>query len=91
MEQEEYDKTIAKRREMVDSKYGAGSYDRAIKKIQPHRCAPHLNEVFYGIRNHLDLSTIGNFVQCIMSEPGSEPKRQYPNHISFLEQVKNNQ
>jgi hypothetical protein len=88
MEQKDYDKIISKRREMVDSKYGAGSYDKAIKKIQPHRCAPHLNEVFYGIRHHLDFSTIGNFIECIMSESGKEPERNYPNHITFLEQVK---
>jgi hypothetical protein len=44
----------ARRKEIVDAKYGAGAYEKAIKKVNPHRCASHLNEVFYGVQNRMD-------------------------------------
>ena len=53
MNEKEYNEVIAKRKEMVDAKYGAGAYEKAIKKLNPHRCAGHLNEFFYGVRHRI--------------------------------------
>jgi hypothetical protein len=41
----------SKRKEIVDAKYGAGSYEKAILRLNPHRCAPHMNEIFYGLQH----------------------------------------
>ena len=82
-----------KRKEIVDAKYGAGTYEKAIKKINPHRCAFHLNEVFHGIRHRnfdlldADFATIGTFFTCMFSEKGQEPPRKYPEAKSFLDHV----
>jgi hypothetical protein len=88
MENEEIENRKAKRKEMVDAKYGAGTYDKAILKLNPHRCAPHLNEIFYGVGNHWDFGTIGTFFKCMVSEKGQEPPRKYPQAQSFLDEIK---
>ena len=56
----------------VEQKFGPGSYENAIAKVKPHRCAKHfeaaLDKWWHG---HWDGMSI--FWDCLSSTPGNEP------------------
>jgi hypothetical protein len=78
------EKLLQKKKENVDAKYGIGTFDQSARLVNPHRCAQHVNDVFFGLSNNLDFSTIPLAFQCFLSAKGQEPPRKYTNSIEFL-------
>lgn len=70
------------RKAVVEAKYGVGAYEKATKKIQPHRCARHLDDVMHGL-THWDANPIAVFFSCLFSQKGNEPQRMYPDSDPF--------
>lgn len=50
MTPDEFQQLIVKKKQAVDAKYGIGAYEQAANKINPHRCAGHMNDIFHGIK-----------------------------------------
>ncbi|KAJ8330779.1 hypothetical protein BDV3_002251 [Batrachochytrium dendrobatidis] len=74
---------IARRRRKVDMAYGQGTYDQAVGKVKPHRCARHLDDALMSIQHLEFLKGMGTFVSCLFSETGKEPIRIYNDSPMF--------
>ncbi|KAI8901086.1 hypothetical protein BC833DRAFT_617971 [Globomyces pollinis-pini] len=79
----EYNRIMNVRREKLDSLYGYGTFQKNMENIKPHRCARYMDDFFFGMSNHLDITPLGTWVKCTISSPGNEPPRKYPNSPHF--------
>lgn len=80
-----------KRKRIVDARFGEGTYEKSIKKIHPHRCARHLDDVIHALFNGKTsvANAVSVFATCFFSNVGNEPKRVYPDSEPFNMTPKN--
>ncbi|TPX67089.1 hypothetical protein SpCBS45565_g03992 [Spizellomyces sp. 'palustris'] len=79
---------LAQRRALVNAKFGPGAWERS--QPRPHRCNDHLEDFIVALTTWpmQDVpSTFNIFWQCMRSEPGNEPPRDYKTPVPYGSQA----
>jgi hypothetical protein len=69
---QQLEEEIERKRSIVDSKYGAGAFDRGIAAVKPHRCAKHLDELFHGYSKLEFVAPTVNLFKCFTASSATQ-------------------